>query len=178
MKSISKFALLISLFLMFGIVSTAYPQLKIAYIDSDRILKEFEESKVAQEKLDTEAKKLEQEYSEMITQLDSLRAEYERQRFIMSEERRTEKEREIQDLANRIREFQLTKIGPEGEIYKRQRELVEPILKKINAAINKIGEEGDYDYIFDAVAGNILFAKSGYDITDKVLEELKKGVGE
>ena len=48
------------------------------------------------------------------------------------------------------------------------------VLQKINDAIKKIGDEGGYDFIFDTVAGNILYAQEKYDLTERVLEELRK----
>jgi len=53
---------------------------KIGYVNSDRILAEFEEAKEAQQKLDVEAKKLEDEYRGMLGKLDSLNRDFERQK--------------------------------------------------------------------------------------------------
>jgi Skp family chaperone for outer membrane proteins len=47
-----------------------------------------------------------------------------------------------------------------------------PVFDEINEAIHKVGEEEGYDFIFDAVAGNIVYAKEDHDVTDKVLKEL------
>ena len=65
-------------------------------------------------------------------------------------------------------------MGPEGEIYRKQAELVGPVLEKIKSVIEKVGKENEYDYIFDTVAGNILYAEPVHDLTDKVLYELKR----
>ncbi|MBO8130347.1 MAG: OmpH family outer membrane protein [Candidatus Marinimicrobia bacterium] len=149
-------------------------QLKIGYVNSEVILKEYDEAREAQAKLDMEAKKIQDEYQRMLAKLDSLQREYERQRLIMSEARRTEKENEIASLQREIQEYQIKKLGPDGEIYKKQAEYVGPVLEKIRKVIQKIGEEGKYDYIFDSVAGNILFADPAHDLTDQVLYELKR----
>ncbi|MDO9549063.1 MAG: OmpH family outer membrane protein [Candidatus Marinimicrobia bacterium] len=148
--------------------------IKIGYINSDRILAEFEEAKEAQRKLDVEAKKLEDEYRGMLGKLDSLNRDYERQKMIMSETRRQTKENEITQLQQKIQRYQVEKMGPEGEIYRKQAELVGPVLEKIKAVIEKVGKGNKYDYIFDTVAGNILYAEPVHDLTDKVLYELKR----
>jgi Skp family chaperone for outer membrane proteins len=44
--------------MMFGLSNFAQAQLKIAYVNSDRILSEYDEAREAQSKLDIEAKKL------------------------------------------------------------------------------------------------------------------------
>lgn len=149
-------------------------QIKVGYVDSQRILNEFDEAREAQAKLDMEAKKLQDEYQKLLAKLDSLNKEYERQRLIMSETRRKEKEDEIMELQRQIQDFQVKKLGPNGEIYQKQAELVGPVLEKIKKVIQKIGEEENYDYIFDTVAGNILYADPAHDLTDKVLYELKR----
>jgi Skp family chaperone for outer membrane proteins len=160
------------LFGALGVLQAA--ELKIAYVNSDRILEEYDEAKEAQNKLDIEARKLEGEYRQMLAKLDSLSQEYKRQQVIMSEARRAEKEKEIETLQRSIQDFQVKKLGPEGEIYKKQAELVGPVLEKIKAIIEKVGKENKYDYIFDTVAGNILYAHPAHDLTDKVLYELTK----
>jgi len=124
--------------------------------------------------LDIEAKKLENEYRGMLATLDSLGRDYERQKMIMSETRRQTKENEISQLQQSIQRYQVEKLGPEGEIYRKQAELVGPVLEKIKTVIEKVGKENKYDYIFDTVAGNILYAEPVHDLTDKVLYELKR----
>jgi len=172
---VKKFAIiLIVCFLLISITSFANAQVKIAYVNSDRILAEFDEAREAQSKLEIEARKLEEQYKGMLSNLDSLNREYERQKLIMSEARRTDKEREITQLQQSIQRFQVEKMGPEGEIYKKQSELVGPVLEKIKIVIEKVGKENKYDYIFDTVAGNILYAEPAHDLTDKVLYELKR----
>lgn len=166
--------LLLGLLVVSSVGGATLAQLKVGYINSDRILEEFEEAKDAQNKLDIEARKLETEYQNMIGKLDSLRQEYERQKMIMSDSRRKAKEQQITTLQQTIQRYQIEKMGPEGEIYQKQAELVGPVLDKIKKVIEKVGKENKYDYIFDTVAGNILYAEPAHDLTDKVLYELKR----
>ena len=64
--------------------------------------------------------------------------------------------------------------GEGGKLYSRNLELSKPILDKINTAIQKISRDNSYDFVFDAASANIVFALPEYDITDRVLDELKK----
>ncbi|MBN2600399.1 MAG: OmpH family outer membrane protein [Candidatus Marinimicrobia bacterium] len=170
-----KFTLIMIGFLLVMCSANLFAQtIKIGYVNSDRILAEFEEAKEAQRKLDVEAKKLEDEYRGMLGKLDSLNRDFERQKMIMSETRRQTKENEITQLQQNIQRYQVEKMGPEGEIYRKQAELVGPVLEKIKAVIEKVGKSNKYDYIFDTVAGNILYAEPVHDLTDKVLYELKR----
>jgi Skp family chaperone for outer membrane proteins len=160
--------------LMIGASDLAQAQIKVGYVNSDRILSEFDEAREAQTKLEIEAKKLEDQYRGLLTKLDSLQKDYDRQKMMMSETRRKTKETEISQLQESIQRFQVEKLGPDGEIYKKQAELVTPILEKIKTVIAKVGKDGKYDFIFDTVAGNILYAEPAHDVTDKVIYELKR----
>jgi len=171
-KKVNLIAVMMLVVLSFTGVAQA--QLKIGYVNSDRILSEFEEAREAQSKLDSEARKLQEQYQGMLGKLDSLQREYERQKMMMSDTRKRSKEQEISSLQESIQKFQVEKLGPEGEIYKKQNELVAPIIEKIKRVIEKVGKAEKYDYIFDTVAGNILYAEPALDLTDKVLYELKR----
>lgn len=147
---------------------------KFGYINSEYILSQFEEFREAQSKLEVEGRKLEKQYYDMAATLDSLQQEYERQKFLMTESNRAIKENEMRRLAEDIQRFQIEKLGPQGEFYQKQQALADPVLQKINTAIKKVGEDGGYDFIFDTVAGNVLYAQDKYDLTEKVLKELQK----
>jgi len=147
---------------------------KFGYINSEYILSQFEEYKEAQSKLEVEGRKLEKQYYDMAASLDSMQQEYERQKFLMTETNRSAKENQMRRLSEEIQQFQVQKLGPQGEFYQKQQALADPVLQKINTAIKKVGEDGSYDFIFDVVAGNILYAQEKYDLTEKVLKELQK----
>ncbi len=157
-----------------GIVNFAYAELSVVYVNSDRILAEYELAKEAQIQLDKEAKELEKQYRQLIAERDSLFQAYDRQKLILSEERRAEKENEITTKEQVIQRFQVEKLGPQGAIYAKQQELIGPVLEKIKMVIQEIGKREKYDYIMDTVAGNILYAEPKFDITDDVLYELQR----
>ena len=121
-----------------------------------------------------EQRKLEAEYSGMINQLDSLKQVFDRQRLLMSDERRQNREQEIKNLEITAQEFQMKKFGPEGEIFRKQSQLLAPVLEEVDAAIKVVAAQRGYDYVFDAVSGAIVYALDSHDLTDAVLKELMK----
>ena len=64
--------------------------------------------------------------------------------------------------------------GEGGKLYNRNLELSRPVLDKINLAIEKVSKEENYDFVFDAASANIVYALPEHDLTEKILEELKK----
>ena len=158
--------------LSFG--SILFAELKIGYIDSNAIMGSFEEVKQVQVDLEKEQRRLENELNNLMTRLDSLNQDYERQRLLMSETRRKEKENDLRKLEENIQKFQMEKFGPEGEIYRKQNTLLKPVLTKIDAAIKNVGSEQSYDFILDSMSGALLYALDSHNLTEDVLEELSK----
>lgn len=150
-------------------------EVKIGYIDSNRIMTEFSDVSAVQVELEKEQRRLETDFNSMLGQLDSLKKDFDKQSLLMSESRRDEAQQQIVSLESNIQNFQLEKFGPNGEIYQKQSQLLAPILKKIDDAIQVVGAERGYDYVFDAVSGAIVYALDSHDLTDEVLEQLQKG---
>ncbi len=155
---------------------SAYAQ-KLGYINSQKVMATYKEAQDAQERLDKISQDWEAEARAKQKQFQDLGEQLESQKLLLSEERMKEKQQELQTLYTEIQKFQAEKFGQGGELYKKQEEIMQPIIDKINAAIKKLGEEQGFDYIFDSVAANIVYASPKQpDLTDQVLEELEKGL--
>ncbi len=150
---------------------------KLGYINSQQILAQYKEAQDAQEQLDKINQEWQAEGAEMQKQFQELGQQLESQSLLLSEERQKEKQAELQALYQKIQQFQNDKWGQNGEFFRKQEEIMKPVYDKINAAIKKVGEEERFDYIFDIVAGNIVYASPDQDdLTDLVIEELEKGL--
>ena len=80
------------------LVSFVLAEIKIGYVDSNEIMNNFEEVRQIQVDLEKEQRRLEGDYNSLVSRLDSLKQDYERQRLLMSETRRNEKENEITNM--------------------------------------------------------------------------------
>ena len=163
--------------LTLALASFALADVKIGYVDSNEIMNNFDEVRQVQANLEKEQRRLESEFNELVFGLDSLKQDYDRQRLLMSDTRRNEKENEIANKEKSVQKFQLDKFGPEGEIYRIQNELLKPVLAKIDAAIQKVGSERGYDFILDAMSGALLYALDSHNLTEDVMDELAKATG-
>ena len=159
------------------LASIALADIKIGYVDSNEIMNNFDEVRQVQADLEKEQRRLESEFNELVFGLDSLKQDYERQRLLMSDTRRNEKENEIVSKEKSVQKFQLDKFGPEGEIYRIQNKLLKPVLEKIDAAIQKVGSERGYDFILDAMSGALLYALDSHNLTEDIMDELAKATG-
>ena len=176
MNRFSKFVSLLT-FSVFVLAGTSYAQLKIGYVNSKKILDNYKEAQDVQKKLEDLNKAWEEEARNMQREIQELQEKLEAQALVLTEKTKAEKTQEIQNLVLRFQQFQQEKWGPNGQLYQEQQRLMQPVIDKINAAIQKVGETEGFDYIFDVVNGNILFAsKDQPDLTDRILEELEKGI--
>jgi outer membrane protein len=167
-----------TLFILFSVVLAlpAFGQ-KYAYVQSQKILAEYQEYVDVQNKLNEIRNGYDAEYQKMLKDYNDMLQEIDSQSLLLSPEKKQEKMRLAQDKAMEIEKYKYDKLGPEGEFYQKSMEFTKPIIDKINALIAKIGNDEEYDFIFDASSGALVHASPEYDITDRILEELNKSAG-
>ena len=168
MKKINKFIIALLLF------SVSFCDTKIGYIDSQVIMTQYEDVQQVQVELEKEQKRLEVVYKKSVASYDSLKQALDTGSIILSKEKINQMENQLLQKQKEIENFQLKYFGPQGELYAMQERLLQPILQDIDSAIQTIGREKGYDYIFDAVQGSIVYALDANNLTLDVLEELKK----
>ncbi|HEB84990.1 MAG TPA: OmpH family outer membrane protein [Bacteroidetes bacterium] len=168
MKTMAK-----ALFLLLVLAAAATAkEAKIGIIVSSRILEEYPEAQDAQRTLSDEIQEWQRQAQEKQDELQSLSDELNQQAMMFySEEKKAEKQDEFQRKLAEYRDFQ-NQI--ETRAMQRNQELFQPINDKIQKVIDKIAAEEGFDLILDAVGTNIAYADPSLDITDLVLEELKK----
>ncbi len=171
MKKIFVFALV---FFFAGVLSVS-AQLKIGYIDSDTIMKKLPDAQDAQKKLDNIIQEWQDELKKIKREWKTKYDDYEKKKLTMSPQRRAEVEKELVSLENKISDFREKKFGANGELFKKEDEIMKPVQNKIFNAIQEVAKEEDLDFVFDR-SGDILFlyAKEKYDITNLVLDKLLK----
>ncbi|MCX8057568.1 MAG: OmpH family outer membrane protein [Ignavibacteria bacterium] len=165
---------LIILFAFFFISVPIFAQVKIGFINSEAIMKELPEAQDAQRKLDNLVQEWQAELRRLESEWKMKYDAYDRDKLIMSDQTRAEKEKELVDLENRIMQYREQKFGQNGELFQKQEEFMKPIQNKIFTTLEKIAKEEGYDFVFDK-SGEILllYANEKYDLTNKVLQALK-----
>ena len=155
---------------------TAQAELKLGYIDSEVLKERLPEFKAAQRKLDQLRQDFERDAKDREVKLMKLQEDFRKQELLMSEARKTEMQADFDDKVRQLQEFTQQKFGPEGELMKKNVELSAPIFEKINEALQEMAKADGYDFIFDAAspATGLVFAQEDYDLTEKLLEQLKE----
>lgn len=165
MKKLS-FLILISFFVL-----TASAQ-KLAYVNSQMILSEMSEVKQANSNLETFRNQL-MNLGQM--RVESLQKKYQelelkQQRGELSPKQLEEETAKLKNDEEEIMRFEQ---DSQRRIREKNEELFQPILEKVQNAIDEVAKEEAYTYVFDSGSGFILYADETTDITVKVLEKIK-----
>jgi outer membrane protein len=175
MRTATSLTLIAVIFLCLTSAGAAFgAELKIGFIDSERIFAEFKGVQEAQKQFDQDIQTWKAQATEMKSENDKLRGEIDSQRLMLSESKLQEKESELQGKIRAYEEFVQRIWGPNGELEQRNEQLTKPIIAKIRTVVDKIGMDESFSFILDAADGNIVFGNKALDLTDRVLEELGK----
>jgi outer membrane protein len=150
----------------------AQTEAKIGYVNSEQLFEEYSGFQSAQTAYQAELEQWMQQLREREQSLNDLQSSYQAQQPMLSDERRLERETEIQRKLQDYEQFRQSIFGQGGRADMRNQELLEPVLAEVQSAVEKIAEEEGFDLIFDAVDGNIIYGNDDYDITERVLDEL------
>ena len=167
-----KIVLALSVLLSFAAIPASAigeASLKLGYINSQELLSVMPEMTKADADLKTFGKQYQDQLEAMGKDFQKKGEDYQTNGKTMSDAVRTVKEKELQDLEARIREFQTTS---QDKISKKREELYKPILDKADKAIKDVAKEKGYDYVFDASGGSLLYARDGDNILSVVKEKL------
>jgi outer membrane protein len=164
-KSVKLVALVILL-----AASTTYAQtLKFGHINSTQLLGFMPETKNADSTLQKFGASLESQLKTMTNEYQSKISDYRANEAVMAEPVKDAKVREINDLEQRIQEFQES---AQQSLQKKKEEIYTPIIKKAEDAIKSIAKDKEYSYIFDTSVGVVLFAQDSDDIMPLVKAKL------
>jgi|ERR1043165_169696 outer membrane protein len=142
---------------------------KIAHIKIDSLIALMPESKVAQQGIIDYGKQLEQQITAMQTELQQKYEAYEIGKKDMAELVRTSKEKELNDLNQRISDFQQQ---AQADYQKKSAELSKPIYEKARTAIGLVAKEGGYKYVLDTSTEIVLYSEPSDDILNAVIKKL------
>ena len=144
---------------------TAAAEVRVGFVNSDRVMKEAPPAKKAQQKLEKEFEKRDQELQRLAKQLQGMQEALEKNGMTMAEGERRNKEREFNELN---RDFQRKQREFREDLNQRRNEELASVLDKANRTVKEIAEQENYDIIFQEA----VYANPRIDLTDKVIKAL------
>ena len=149
---------------------------RVAVVDINGILEGMDDYKAAQAELDRVADAWRQEIAQEYDKIKGMYSRYQAEQVLMSPEARTQQEEAIVDAETRVREMQKNRFGPEGELFERRAELVQPIQDKVYGAIQRFADQRGYDLVFDkGSSAGLLFSKPTLDKTEELKTLIENG---
>lgn len=161
-------------FFAFGTVSSP-AQLKIGHVSSEAIMKQLPDAQDAQHQLDAFVVEWQNDIQKMQQEWQKKFDDYDKKKLIMTDQRRADTEREMQDLDKKIAEYRNQKFGQNGDLFNKQNELMKPVQDRVFKVIQDIALEEGYDYVFDKNSEVLMmYANEKHDLTTKVLARLQR----
>ncbi len=160
--------LLVALMAALPIAQAMAAEMKIGYVNTQRIFRDAPAAQKAAKKIEAEFSKRDQELQRMAKQLQSLQEGLEKNAVTMTDSDRRNKERELNDLS---RDFQRKQREFREDLNLRQNEENAAIIEKANKAIKQIAEADKYDLIVQ----DVVWVNPKLDITEKVIKSLSEG---
>ena len=152
---------------------------RLAYVDSDYILKHIPEYISVQKQLNALSDEWQKEVDDKFAEVDRLYKAYQADQVLMTPDMKKRREAEIADKEKAAKDFQQQKFGPDGELAQRSSALIKPIQDRIAKAVQAVAESDNLDMIFDKNSEVImLYANPRYDKSADVITKLglKPGV--
>ncbi len=170
MKTIALQWLSAAALLMTATAPAMAQELKIGYVNSERVMRESNPAKAAQAKLQAEFSKREKELDDSTAKLKAAADKLEKDAVTLSESERNRRQRELvesdRDLQRKRREFQ-------EDLNQRRNEELAGVIERANRVIRQIYESEKYDLVLQEV----IFAGARVDITEKVIKILNAPAG-
>lgn len=165
-----KALLILVSFLLLSVGSYAQ---KFAYVDTDYILNNIPEFNQAQDKLDEISKQWQAEIEGIYAEVDKMYRDYQTQEVLLTDEMKKKREEAIIAKEKSAKDLQKKRFGPEGDLYGKRQELIQPIQDKVYDAIQQLAANSKYAVIFDSSSDLImLYSNPNLDKSDKVLENM------
>jgi outer membrane protein len=143
-------------------------EMKIGYVNSERVMREANMAKAAQAKLETEFGKREKDLADLGARLKATADKLEKDAPTLAE---TERSRRQRELVEQDREFQRKRREFQEDLNQRKNEELAAVLERANKVIKQIFDQEKYDLILqDAVHWS-----PRVDITKKVIDALNAG---
>ncbi|MBX9675287.1 MAG: OmpH family outer membrane protein [Methylotenera sp.] len=143
-------------------------ELKVGYVQVDKILQEAPQTAESGKKLEREFSPRSQELERTQKQIRDIETALDKDGITLSETDRRNKERDVSNLKI---EFQRKQRELREDINLRKNEELTSLQDRINKAVQTVSETDGYDLV---IYGGVAYASKKIDITDKVLKMLGK----
>lgn len=134
--------------------NSIFAQIKIGQINSQELITLMPERDSAEVKLKAYSDELQNQMEGLQVELNNKFQDYQKNASTMSQIIREQKEKDLNDLSAKIREFQGI---AEQDFQKMQMEIMSPVFKKAQDAIQKVSAANGFTMVFDNAQGGVVY---------------------
>ena len=164
----AKYLVLASLMSALFVTGVEANELKVGYVNTQRIFRDAPAAQKAAKKLEGEFSRRDQDLQKMAKQLQGLQENLEKNSVTMAESDRRNKERAVNDIN---RDFQRKQREFREDLNQRRNEENAAVIEKANKAIKQIAEAEKYDLVLQ----DVVWVSPKLDMTDRVIKALAEG---
>jgi outer membrane protein len=151
-------------------ISLMGQEVKLGHINSQEILSLMPERTEIEKTLSDLQTQWENELVKMREEYYAKIKEFQDKQATMPESIKQARQNEIVEIEQRINTFNQT---ASSDLQKKQQELFAPVIDKVKKAINEVGAENNYTYIFDLSTQSIVYqSPKSNDVTALVKKKL------
>ena len=155
--------------------STSLLAQRYGVVDTDYILKNLPEYAQAKAQVDQLSTQWAGEVSALQSDLQRLKDALAAEQILLSPEKLEKREAAIVQKAEEVLALQQKYFGPEGMLFEKRTQLVQPIQDKVFGAVQALAQKRKLELVLDKSAqSGVLFVEKEKDYSEEVLNSLKK----
>lgn len=151
--------------------SIAEAKISIGLVDMQKVLLTVDESKGVRKQLEDDLKKKQDSLKKDENKFKDLQEKFEKQRLVMNESAKVEKEKELRDLYVTLQEKTMKF---QQDLQDLERNLKRPIIDKIRGVVEGVSKTASVDVTFETGTTPLVYAENKKDITEDVISAYNK----
>jgi outer membrane protein len=146
---------------------------KFGYTDMEYITGKMPEYQQAQAEMKKFSDKWAKEIQDKLAEVDRMQRAYMAEEVLMTEDLRRKRQSEIKEKEIEAREYNSKIFGMDGLMFQKKKELMKPVLEKVQRAVNKVCSQRRIDFMFDKSSDiGMVYSNPKHDYSDYIIEEL------
>lgn len=147
---------------------------KMAYVDTEYILKHMPDYKSSLTQIDGLSKQYQKEVDAVFQEVDKMYKAYQADQVLLTDDMRRRRENDIIETEKKAKELQRQKFGPEGDLFQTRTKLLKAIQEKVSTTIAEVAKNKYIDFVFDKSSEStmMIYASANFDISNDVIIKL------
>ena len=158
-----------------GMMSYAQQQVRVGFLDVNRVLEGLAEYQTSNAQLETKITLWKEEAETRQKQIDTLQKILDTEKPLLTQEIIEERTEDIAFEQEQLDAYKQKRFGPEGDWMAQKVIILQPIQDKILDAVREVADNRKLDYVFDRSAEILVFhSEKKYDISELVIRYIEQ----